>query len=137
MADAVDSKSTEGNLVRVRLSPRASFHSNGLLATSPARPDLLTLQEWGYSDVTPSINATDDEDRARMWRKASDGLKRSRDTRRMAKMSRGRAATARRRAQEVVERTETLLDRVKGSRDDGISVSRVSPGTRETKKHPT
>src|SRR5215204_932247 len=35
MADAVDSKSTEGNLVRVRLSPRASFTPNDLGAPLP------------------------------------------------------------------------------------------------------
>jgi hypothetical protein len=84
--------------------------------------------------VTPSTDATEDEDRARMSHKASDGLKRSRDTRRMAKMSRGRAVTARRRAQEVVERTESLLDRVKGSGDEQIIVPRASPGTRESNK---
>ena len=33
MADAVDSKSTEGNLVRVRLSPRASFNRNNLVVS--------------------------------------------------------------------------------------------------------
>jgi hypothetical protein len=49
-----------------------------------------------------------------MSRLASDGLKKAADTRRCAKMSRSRAVMARRRAGEVVERTENLLDRVKG-----------------------
>src|SRR5215204_4638408 len=43
MADAADSKSAEGNLVRVRLSPRASFHRNDLataLASCPYGFDL-------------------------------------------------------------------------------------------------
>jgi hypothetical protein len=60
-----------------------------------------------------STNTTDDEDRAEMSRLTSGGLKKAADTRRCARLARSRAWIARRRAREVVDRTENLLARVK------------------------
>jgi hypothetical protein len=72
------------------------------------------LVSWIMKKTTSSsINTTDDEDRAEMSRLASRGLKKAADTRRCAKLSRSRAVIARRRAREVVDRTENLLARVK------------------------
>jgi hypothetical protein len=64
--------------------------------------------------TTPSsTNTIDDEDRAEMSRLASGGLKKAADTRRCARLARSRALIARRRAREVVDRTENLLAKVK------------------------